>query len=171
MILSTFWYFFFGLLLGPLPLPIQWEFAFTICSLRSWANWPRDSNRLRQVASRVVFEQQRSAMGCKLRVLWNLLPCKKMDLPAAVADCSHVFVWFLYVHPGWVLPSCLQCAVLKQFLVACVRAMSAKPSSLCSCRPGGEPTLPDLTQFQLSWSILIYLVKSVIQSNSVIQSF
>ena len=58
---------------------------------------------------------QRSAIGCKLRVLWNLLPCKNMDLLAAVADCSHVFVWFcVCILDGSCLLACnaMRCAAI-----------------------------------------------------------
>ena len=80
---------------------------------------------------------------------------KKPELLAHQLQIAAMCLFDVFVHRGWVFLA--SSAVLNHFVVACVRTMWAKPSSLCSCRLCGEPNSQ-------------YLVKSVIQFVSVVQS-
>jgi hypothetical protein len=70
-----------------------------MCSFRSWANWPRDSNhsnRLRRVTSHVVFEQHLSG---------TLGLCGTVGLAAAQKKTellAHQLQIAVFVHRGWV---------------------------------------------------------------------
>ena len=77
------------------------------------------------------------------------------------------FCLILCVHPGWVLPSCLQCNALCSNSLWLVSGQCQRNQAVCAAAGlVGNPL------YQISPnSNLIYLVKSVIQSISVIQSF